>query len=221
VNDVQGSGSSSGGLPIPNPDTIYEFKVQTGLNDASYGRFGGANVSVITKAGSNAYHGAIFEFFRNDALNANDFFLNGTSQPRPALRQNQFGVTLGGPILKDKLFFFGSYQGTRQVNGLAAGQARIACTASVSMPPLATDRSPLKRESDKIRILLADDHTLFYSLLRDLLEAEYEVVGSVSDGQELVKTALSLRPDVVPADIGMPSLNAWMPDGGSSWRIPT
>ena len=142
VNDVQGSGSSSGGLPIPNPDTIYEFKVQTGLYDAAYGRFGGANVSVITKSGANAYHGTVFEFFRNDVLNANDFFLNATSQPRPALKQNQFGATLGGPILKDKLFFFASYQGTRQVNGLAAGQARIACTASVSMPPLTNDRSP-------------------------------------------------------------------------------
>jgi Carboxypeptidase regulatory-like domain/TonB dependent receptor len=142
VNDVQGSGSSSGGLPIPNPDTIYEFKVQTGLYDASYGRYGGANVSVITKTGGNAYHGAFFEFFRNDVLNANDFFLNSTSQQHPALKQNQFGVALGGPILKDKLFFFGSYQGTRQVNGLAAGQARIACTASVSMPPLTNDRSP-------------------------------------------------------------------------------
>jgi len=75
VNDVQGSGSSSGGLPIPNPDTIYEFKVQTGLYDASYGRYGGANVSVITKTGGNTFHGAFFEYFRNDALNANDFFL--------------------------------------------------------------------------------------------------------------------------------------------------
>jgi len=142
VNDVQGSGSSSGGLPIPNPDTIYEFKVQTGLYDASYGRYGGANVSVITKTGGNTFHGTFFEYFRNNALNANDFFLNSASQPRPALKQNQFGATLGGPILKDKLFFFASYQGTRQVNGLAAGQARIACTASVSMPPLTNDRSP-------------------------------------------------------------------------------
>ncbi len=142
VTDVQGSGSSSGGLPIPNPDSIYEFKVQTALYDASYGRYGGANISVITKTGGNAYHGTFFEFFRNDVLNANDFFLNSTSQPRPDLKQNQFGATLGGPILKDKLFFFASYQGTRQVNGLAAGQARIACTASVNMPPLTNDRSP-------------------------------------------------------------------------------
>jgi hypothetical protein len=65
----------------------------------------GANVSVITKTGGNAFHGAFFEYFRNDTLNANDFFLNSASQPRPALKQNQFGVTLGGPIVKYKFFF--------------------------------------------------------------------------------------------------------------------
>src|SRR6516164_5255498 len=101
VNDVQGSGSSSGGIPIPNPDLIQEVKVQTGLYDAAYGRFGGDNVSVVTKTGGN------------------DFFLNEAWQTRVALKQNQFGLTFGGKILKDKLFFFGSYEGTRQINGLA------------------------------------------------------------------------------------------------------
>jgi Carboxypeptidase regulatory-like domain/TonB dependent receptor len=142
VSDVQGSGSSSGGIPIPNPDAIQEFKVQTGLYGAAYGRYAGANVSVITKMGGNAYHGTIFEFFRNNVLNANDFFFNQTGEPRPTLKQNQFGFALGGPIKRDKLFFFGSYQGTRQVNGLAAGQTRIACSASLSEPPLTSDRSP-------------------------------------------------------------------------------
>jgi hypothetical protein len=141
VNDVQGSGSSSGGIPIPNPDIIKEFKVQTGLYDAAYGRFGGANITVVTKPGGNDFHGTLFEFWRNNILNANDFFLNEASQPRADLKQNQFGFTLGGPFLKDKLFFFGSYQGTRQVNGLAAGQARIACTATLRTPPLTNDRS--------------------------------------------------------------------------------
>jgi hypothetical protein len=142
VSDVQSTGATSGGIPIPNPDTIQEFKVQTALYDADYGRFGGANISVVTKTGSNAFHGSIFEFFRNDVLNANDFFLNETGQARPALEQNQFGFALGGPIKTDKLFFFGSYQGTRQTNGLAAGQARIACTATLRTPPLTNDRTP-------------------------------------------------------------------------------
>jgi len=142
VSDVQGSASGSGGIPIPNPDTIGEFKVQTGLFDAAYGRYGGANVSVISKTGSNDFHGTVFEFLRNEALNANDFFLNQTEQRRPLLRQNQFGFAMGGPIKKEKLFFFGSYQGTRQVNGIAAGQSRTACTASLTEPPLTNDRSP-------------------------------------------------------------------------------
>jgi hypothetical protein len=141
VSDVQGSALASGGIPIPNPDAIQEFKVQTGLYDASYGRYGGANVSVVTKAGTNSYHGSIFEFFRNDALNANDYFLNRTGQPRPPLKQNQFGFDIGGPIKRDKLLFFGSYQGTRQVNAVASGQARTACTVSLTTPPITNDRS--------------------------------------------------------------------------------
>jgi hypothetical protein len=142
ISDVQGSSSISGGIPIPNPDTLEEFKVQTGLYDAAFGRAAGANVSVITKTGTSQYHGTIFEFLRNDVLNANDFFLNRTGQSRPALKENQFGFALGGPIRKDKLLFFGSYQGTRQINGTAAGQSRIACTASLNEPPLTNDRSP-------------------------------------------------------------------------------
>jgi Carboxypeptidase regulatory-like domain len=141
VSDVHGGGPISGGIPIPNPDTLEEFKVQTGLYDASFGRGAGANVSVITKSGTNEYHGTIFEFLRNDVLNANDYFLNRTGQRRPNLKQNQFGFALGGPIKKNKLLFFGSYQGTRQVNGMAAGQTRVACAVSLNEPPLTDDRS--------------------------------------------------------------------------------
>jgi len=142
VSDVQGSAAGSGGIPIPSPDNIQEFKVQTALYDAAYGRYGGANVSLITKTGSNAFHGTVFEFFRNEFLNANDFFLNQTGQPRPVLKQNQFGFVFGGPIKKDRLHFLGSYQGTRQVNGIAAGQSRTACTATLNEPPLTNDRTP-------------------------------------------------------------------------------
>ena len=131
VSDVQGSGSISGGIPIPNPDMLEEFKVQTGLYDASFGRGAGANVSAITKSGTNAYHGTIFEFLRNDVLNANDYFLEPDgAAPAKASKQNQFGFALGGPIQRTNCFFFTSYQGTRQVNGAAAGQERIACTST-------------------------------------------------------------------------------------------
>ena len=138
VSDVQGSASGSGGIPLPNPDSLQEFKVQTGLYDAGYGRYAGANVSVITKAGGNAFHGTVFEFFRNEALNASEYFLNRA----PVLKENQFGFAFGGPIKKDKLLFFSSYQGTRQSNGAASGQSRVACSASLNEPPLTDDRSP-------------------------------------------------------------------------------
>jgi outer membrane receptor protein involved in Fe transport len=136
TNDIQNSGSFSGGVAIPNPDTIQEFRVQTQQYDASYGRNAGANINVITKGGSNAFHGSLFEFFRNENLNANDFLFNRAGQRRPLLRQNQFGGTVGGPIIREKLFFFGSYQGTRQLNGVST-----SCSTSFVMPPITDDRS--------------------------------------------------------------------------------
>ncbi len=136
INDLQNSGTFSGGVAVPNPDTILEFKVQTSQYDATYGRNAGANVNVITKGGTNAFHGSLFEFFRNNDLNANDFFFNRAGTARPVLRQNQFGGTIGGPIVKDKLLFFGSYQGTRQLNGVSS-----SCSTSFAEPPLTNNRS--------------------------------------------------------------------------------
>ncbi len=124
------------GIAIPNPDTLQEFKIQTTNYDAGFGRDAGANVDVITKVGSNAIHGSIWEFFRNDVLNANDTFLKIGGQKRAIMKQNQFGATIGGPFLKDKLFYFGSYQGTRQVNGLSSSSL-----ASNTLFPLTDDRS--------------------------------------------------------------------------------
>ena len=137
INDLQSSGHFSGGVATPNPDSIQEFKVQTSQYDASYGRNAGANVDVLTKSGTNSWHGNVWEYFRNEDLNANDFFRNGTGEPRAILRQNQFGFTFGGPIKKDKLLFFTSYQGTRQQNGIDQN-----CSSSVILPVLTgTDRS--------------------------------------------------------------------------------
>ncbi len=118
------SGGATTGIGIVNPDSIQEFKIQTSSFDASYGRNSGANVNVVTKSGSNSFHGTAFEFFRNTVLNANEFFRQENVAPapntRPVLNQNQFGGVLGGPVKKDKLFFFASYQRTWQANGLAA-----------------------------------------------------------------------------------------------------
>ncbi len=133
-----GSYTIEGAYPpstVPNPDTIAEFKIQTSQYDAGYGAMV-PSTTVITRAGENLYHGTAWEFVRNDIFNANAFFRNATGQPKPNLKQNQFGVSLGGPIRKDKWFFFGSYQGTRQVNGLDP-----TSVATVILPPLTIDRS--------------------------------------------------------------------------------
>jgi hypothetical protein len=141
INNVANSGSSNdsgiyAGIGIPNPDAIAEFKIQTSTYDASYGRNPGANVNVVTKSGTNQFHGTAFEFFRNSVLNANSFFYNrddpASATRKQVFNQNQFGGVLGGPIKKDKLFVFGSYQGTRQKNGVAAqGQ-----TNGALLPPI-------------------------------------------------------------------------------------
>ncbi len=132
---VQGSAGilAESGVSIPNPDAIEEFRVQTGEYDATFGRSAGGNVDVVTKSGSNQFHGDIFEFLRNTAFDANDYFRNSAGQSRPVLRQNQFGGTFGGPILKNKLFFFVSYQGTRQTNGEGSTSLQ-----SVRMPLLSS-----------------------------------------------------------------------------------
>src|SRR4029453_7138629 len=109
--------NSTPNIAVPATDTLQEFIVQTSLYDASQGRNAGGNVEAITKSGENAFHGNAYYFLRNNALNANDFFLNAAGRPRPTLNRNQFGGTLGGPIIRDRLFFFGSYQGTRERNG--------------------------------------------------------------------------------------------------------
>src|SRR6202043_3467722 len=124
------------GIAIPNPDSLQEFKIQTTNYDAGFGRDAGANVDVVTKTGGNSIHGSVWEFFRNDVLNANDTFLKIGGQKRAVMKQNQFGGTIGGPIIKDKLFIFGTYQGTRQVNGLAP-----TSYASNTLFPLTNDRS--------------------------------------------------------------------------------
>ncbi len=109
--------------PLPNPDVIQEFKVQTSLYDASQGRNGGGNINAILKSGTNAIHGDAYEFFRNTALDANEYFLKGSGSPRPVIQQNIFGGSIGGPVGPGgKLgFFFVNYQGTRQRSGDSPG----------------------------------------------------------------------------------------------------
>ncbi|HUE44047.1 MAG TPA: carboxypeptidase regulatory-like domain-containing protein [Candidatus Sulfotelmatobacter sp.] len=114
----------------PSPDSIEEFRVISNSFDAEYGRNSGAVVNVVTKSGTNAIHGSFYEFFRNDVLNAHPFTF--FPAPKPEFRQNQFGGTIGGPIRKDKTFFFGSYEGRRIVQGILSQPISVPTSAELT-----------------------------------------------------------------------------------------
>jgi Carboxypeptidase regulatory-like domain/TonB-dependent Receptor Plug Domain/TonB dependent receptor len=103
-------------VAVPAPETVSEVNVQTSLYDSSVAGAGGS-VQVVTKSGSNFVHGSAYEYFRNEAFNANDANLKAVGKGRPEMRRNVYGATLGGPFRKNKAFFFLSYQGTREANG--------------------------------------------------------------------------------------------------------
>lgn len=115
-------------LNLPSPDALQEFKVMTSNFSAEYGRYGGGVFVAVTRAGTNEFHGSAWEYLRNKALNSRNFF----SADKPDLKQNQFGMTFGGPVVRDRTFFFGSYQGLRIRESQLFGTAR---------PPTALERS--------------------------------------------------------------------------------
>jgi hypothetical protein len=123
--DVSEGRNLGAGL-VPNLDSVEEFRLITNSFDAEYGKFSGAVMNAITKSGTNGFHGDVFEFLRNDKMDAQNYFLSGV--PKSELRQHQFGFTAGGPLWKDKVFWFTDYQGTRilssaEVTGVAVPTA--------------------------------------------------------------------------------------------------
>ena len=120
---TNGSGSVMG--DTLGVDAIEEFSVITGNYSAEYGRTSGGVINAVSKSGTNAFHGDAYEFWRNDALDANDFFSNLAGQPLPTLRRNQFGAAAGGPIIKDRTFIFGDYEGIRLAEGTASGNSKV------------------------------------------------------------------------------------------------
>jgi Carboxypeptidase regulatory-like domain len=118
--DVSEGRNLGAGL-VPNLDSIEEFRLITNSFDAEYGKFSGAIVNAITKSGTNSFHGDAFEFLRNDKLDAKNYFVSSKSE----LRRNQFGYAAGGPLWKDKIFWFSDYQGTRQVAGAETGEVTV------------------------------------------------------------------------------------------------
>jgi outer membrane receptor protein involved in Fe transport len=111
----------------PTPDAVDEFRVITNTFDAEYGRNSGAVVNVITKSGTNSLHGNVYEYFRNKVLNAQGFL----NTEKPQFNQNQFGGTLGGPIKKDRTFFFGSYEGRRIRKGISSPLVQLPTPAEI------------------------------------------------------------------------------------------
>jgi hypothetical protein len=124
------------GLPTPPPETIEEMHVMTSMYDASQGANSGAHIEVVTKSGTNNFHGQAYEYHQTTGWNANPFFMNAAGIPRQPLHRNTFGGTFGGPILRNKMFFFGSYQGQRVTD------AFNGATTGVNVPiGLGNDRS--------------------------------------------------------------------------------
>ena len=115
----------------PAPETLQEVKLQTSLYDASTGRSGGGNFQLITKSGTNKFHGTAYWYLQNEKFNANDFFFNKDGIDRPKARRNEGGFTIGGPIKSDRVFFFGGYQRTEAITGF------VPTASSVTVLPQA------------------------------------------------------------------------------------
>jgi hypothetical protein len=145
INDYAGSGPGSVTGVQLGVDAIEEFSVLTGNFSAEYGKTSAGVINAISKSGTNAFHGDVYEFLRNQKLDANDFFLNASGQPKPAYRRNQFGAAAGGPIRKNKTFIFFDYEGIRQNQGVAvstivpsdaARSGHLADGTVVIVPPI-------------------------------------------------------------------------------------
>jgi hypothetical protein len=111
----------NGASIVPTLDSIAEFRLLTNSFNAEYGRFSGGIVNVVTKSGTNEIHGSVYEFLRNEKLDARSYF----DPERGAFKRNQFGGTIGAPVIKNKLFFFGDYQGTREIRGVSSGLVNV------------------------------------------------------------------------------------------------
>src|ERR1700681_116092 len=123
INDYSSGGPRTAIGVSLGVDAIQEFSVLTGNYSAEYGRTSGGVVNAISKSGTNAFHGDLYEFLRNQKFDANDFFSNASRQPKPAYRRNQFGGAAGGPIRQDRTFIFGDYESIRLVQGIAVSSS--------------------------------------------------------------------------------------------------
>ena len=174
--------NSTPNLAVPSPDAIQEFIVQTSLYDATTGRNTGGNVALVTRSGSNRFHGSAFGFFRDTGLNANDYLFKREGEPRGTDNRNVFGGTLGGPLLKDRTFFFLSYQGQREHNAICLS----SCIFSDDIPAELTD----DRSTGALEAMAADyGAPLLNPSSLALLQAK------LPSGQYAIPSAASLAPN--------------------------
>jgi hypothetical protein len=143
INGVANKDLSGGPNNQPIQDTVQEFQLLTLNMSAQYGNSAGSVTNLVTKTGTNAFHGSGWWFHRNDKLDANEFFLNQASVPKNKLRFNQFGGTFGGPIKKDKLFFFVAYQGDRLITGQPSQSLLVESPAFVNALQTLSTTDPL------------------------------------------------------------------------------
>ena len=188
-------GKNNGAAIIPNLDSIAEFRIITNNFDSEYGNYSGGQVNVVTKSGTNGLHGGGFEFLRNTALDATPYFANEV----PVYRQNQFGGTLGGPIKKDKTFFFVDYQGTRQTQ---------ASTVNTQMPDSGSftgtfdPTSPFTNSNDANNNPVAA--TVGGQNFADLIAARQSLpAGTFQDGEPYYYTATTIDPTTIDQVTGI------------------
>lgn len=147
---IMSSGMAGGSQGVVSIDEVQEFRVQTSSFAPEFGRTPGAQIQVSTRGGSNSFHGTVYEYLRNSAMDATDWFVNAKKLARPPLRQNDFGGTVGGPVVKDRLFFFGSVESLHLVQPQTALQgvptAQVRSTAGDSVADLLLNAYPLPNQ---------------------------------------------------------------------------
>jgi hypothetical protein len=184
-------------------DAMEEFRVQTSTFAPEFGRSPGAQVSIVTRSGTNALHGSVFEYWRDDALDANDWFANSRGVAKPPLRQHDFGGTLGGPLVRDRMFFFGSYEGLRldqpQVNVTAVPSLAARAAAPASTRPLLEafprpNGAELGAGAAEFAASYADPSRLDSSALRlDTRAGAWQIFGRWSEAPSRIETRTLAR----------------------------
>ncbi len=210
INGVDANSIGTGenpNLSVPSIDSLQEFIVQTSMYDASAGRNAGGNVAAVTKSGTNSFHGDVYEFLRNTDLNANNFFLNSEGAPRPTYNRNQFGGTLGGPLVKDRAWFFISYQGTRETNG-------TSLTNSLSTMFLPAYLGP-QRDAASLATFSMCYNPAFYGYIDPVAVAALQA--KLPSGQYMIPSA----PGVTTTGAGCPTGTSWTNPGTVPATIPS